>query len=386
MKRLLRGDAESGHEPQDRELELREVFQVTALHELERLGTQTGWLRHADDRSLTRTAIQLSKQCVKVRLDYTRKALNSSHAAAQLTRDELRNRAKNAGLRNGGWRRPTWADHYNAASLYALGITCGAPRTEHEKLADAAVEQLRRAVAAADSAYVASRRAWLVSEDPDLEGLRPQPAFKRFETTCLPAAEPAMTRPPEAHRWERSQYVHGLLVWCAEHRQELWRARADRPAGDGDQPHSEWWSEEGQAWRLVGEVAMHCEHSPTRLKLLDALTVWSRRHGWPDGPLQYPDYANVALCDGDVAGALNAARGRLAHAAALAHNQVSGCAQCWDESQRRPPDRFSAQSCQARASAWQWLRDRLDPVESETDPSAVHDARDRSRPSYARAL
>ena len=79
-------------------------------------------------------------------------------------------------------------------------------------LAQAAVDHLERAIESAESGYVASRRAWLVSEDPDFDALRPTGRFQRFEAIYFPSHHPMVARRRDSHRWELIEYVRELIA------------------------------------------------------------------------------------------------------------------------------------------------------------------------------
>jgi hypothetical protein len=355
LVRLLRGHDIDEH----RELRLREVFQVTAQHELDKLRAEVDLMPPPDrQRDLTRTAVSLSMQCVGVRLEHTRAALADAHGESRAERPlptapGLQAAAEGAGL---GRQPPTWAERYCAASLYALGITCGAEEGQVDALAKAAVDELRRAVAAADTSYVASRRAWLVSEDPDLEDLRATHAFEQFEATCFPGGGPPVRRPREAHKWERVEYVRRLVRGCAERREALWQARADGPL-DGHESHADWWDEEREAWSLIGRVALDCEHRGTRLELIDALRAWSERHGWPRVALDYPDFVDIApaepLTERDVAHAQRTLTSLERRAGA----EVDRCPRA--TSRDVADEAALRETCRERAYAWRRLQHRL---------------------------
>ena len=60
---------------------------------------------------------------------------------------------------------------------------------------------LEKATTRADSAYIGQRRDWLLSEDPDLKGLRATAEFQRFEVMFLPGggdSAPAAERAPSS--------------------------------------------------------------------------------------------------------------------------------------------------------------------------------------------
>ena len=81
-----------------------------------------------------------------------------------------------------------WQENYNAACAYAVPTDGGrrpqaAGMTSWRKRRSSG---LPRAAACSDSGYLAGRRAWLLSEDPDLDGLRGHPRFKWFEAMYFP--------------------------------------------------------------------------------------------------------------------------------------------------------------------------------------------------------
>jgi hypothetical protein len=331
---------------------LREVFQQTSLETLEALRSHSPrWMPLADQTTLTRRAIELSEACVRLRLEHTRIALEKPPQRTMANVAALDNILRRTGLwldpadavprplatrsrrelrlalRSRRLRAAKWGERYTAASLYALGIVCGG-RTEHKELAKRAVRQLEAAVAASDSGYVASRRAWLVSEDPDLDGLRPERPFQRFEATYFPSPQPTVRRPERVHDWEVVQYVRGLVSSCATQRANLWRQRVEgQDARRVSGRRADWWREEQQAWELVCEIAEHCGHWQTRLNLIETLVEWAARYGWTDLPLRYPDYPEAPVDESEkVEAALTQAKEALGDVRALAALQVTRCA------------------------------------------------------------
>jgi tetratricopeptide (TPR) repeat protein len=206
-QQLLADDADEIK--QRREL-LSEVFQVTAQAELCELRTKLPRaLRARDQTSLTRAAIALSKLCVDLRVLCTRHALGQTDGREPPTLDMLQTWCSKARVT----RRASWSEHYNAASLYSLGIAARADFNRDadpdatqkvDELSERAVDDLEHAIESADSLYVATRRAWLVSEDPDLEALRGHRLFQRFEATYFPSPNATVPRPSGAHLWKSS--------------------------------------------------------------------------------------------------------------------------------------------------------------------------------------
>jgi hypothetical protein len=98
-----------------------------------------------------------------------------------------------------------WQELYNAACAYALPLI---PEPEpgregdeerRTELAKEAVRHLEQAMGRADSAYLAGRRNWLISEDPDLDGLRSYVSFKHFEAMYFPSPRATPQRPRDLH-------------------------------------------------------------------------------------------------------------------------------------------------------------------------------------------
>jgi tetratricopeptide (TPR) repeat protein len=377
-EQLLAEDAPMG----DREQLLCEVFQCVSLEALDELHRKLPQeLMGEDQRSLTPKAIALSKRCVHLRLGSTRRALSTTPtpkpALAELKEwlDEAR-LAANA----------PWSERYSAASMYALAISRAdddAARTDD--LAEEAVIQLERAIESADSGYVASRRAWLVSEDPDFDELRLTGRFRRFEATYFPSHNPTILRPPSAHQWEVVEYVLQLVAESAQRRQDLWRAQLVAVTSDGESDGlSTLWRQELQAWELVSDVASQCDHWQTRLKLVEALETWTAQTGG-GAPLGYPDYADVAPnrdSMGHAHDASDAVHKRLAPVHAHAARQRAGLTaraggaltargQILPSESRAGRSRIVAR-CRERIKAWQTLSDTLKAPSPNHAASAAH--------------
>jgi hypothetical protein len=396
LQELLAEDAEI----RDRDHLLREVLQRAAREALAALRHDLPReLTGGDQSSLTRTAVALSERCVQLRLRSTRRAVNAPAGDESLTLASLERWVRDAGL---GQNAP-WSERYSAASLYALAIS-GEVDADPHKLTEAAVADLERAIEGADSGYVASRRAWLVSEDPDFDALRSTPRFQRFEAIYFPSRNPVISRPRGAHRWEVVEYVHELLARCADRREDLWCAQlaAATTNGEPDRLASSW-RDELVAWELVSEVASNCEHWQTRLKLVEALETWTAQTGG-GAPLGYPDYAAVAPDANSLGEAIDDARDRLAAVRALAARQRAGLdrlartvsaeggrIRASEQRARRSP---SARLCRERTAAWQTLADTLKPsspgqvvpsAAGADDAHAALNGRHRRLPWHARA-
>ena len=108
-----------------------------------------------------------------------------------------------------------WQEHYNAACVYSLPLLLDEAhrpgRRESAILASLAVQHLEEATACADSGYVASRRDWVLSDDPDLDGLRAETSFKRYEANFFPSSERTVRRPRELHKWSCRAHLRSPL-------------------------------------------------------------------------------------------------------------------------------------------------------------------------------
>jgi hypothetical protein len=188
----------------------------------------------------------------------------------------------------------TWTDHYNAACVYALPLLVNDESADAKKNADDAIEHLRLAVSCTSSGYVAERRPWLVSEDPDLDGLRRRPEFRRFEALYFPSATRTPHRPRKVHAWEMSCYVHLLLAETARGWHHVWHLRRDalsRKTDDHAIP--EWFADEVNAWQLVHKLAKHHRHWRARYELIEEVRRWRLKYEFPQidvGVVPFVDY------------------------------------------------------------------------------------------------
>jgi hypothetical protein len=207
-----------------------------------------------------------------------------------------------------------WQEHYNVACIYSLPLLTrrsSADGSDLEQLACRAVERLERATAQADTEFLVSRRDWLVSEDPDLQGLRVQPRFKSFEAAYFPSGRRTPQRPRDVQRWEVSRYTLDLIRTSAQRLEQIWERRA---CGLDPVTNSrvvlEWCEDDLTARALIREVAVHHRDWRTRFELLDRTSGWSVENGL--GPIEaaFPGFATesgLGLSQEDVEGATRAA-------------------------------------------------------------------------------
>lgn len=246
-----------------------ELLVRTAIQELSKLRNEFPRVGRLRDRELTKKAVDLSALWMQQRLA---RILSEPVLAA----DELEQSIRTI---EGRRRFRGWQEHYNAACVYALPLLATNPEragAEVDDLSTLAVERLKMAIACADSGYIRSRRDWLISDDPDLDGLRPERPFKSFEAMYFPAAARTPTRPRDLHKWEVSRYTIELLAGTAERWEAAWRHRKDDLESDLDVTVlAEWLRIEVSAWKRVRRVAINHRHWQSRMALVKDMRKWS---------------------------------------------------------------------------------------------------------------
>jgi hypothetical protein len=277
-------------------LELRELMAMAALDDVPRLRLLA---RSAPSSTLQRSTVRLTELCIQERLRWVRVQLRDANApqARPVEPHEVAEQVE-AIEPDAGFR--TWHENYNAACVFAVPLldsTLDAGR--RAAFAKRAIHYLEQALAAADGPFIATRRAWLVSEDPDLNGLRPQVEFKRFELQHFPATAAAQ-RPPRVQRLESDRHVRALVVATAERWQQEWRRRGaelNEPTGDATGLHRlrDWWEDEVRAWQLVNDLAIHYRDWNTRVALVREMEAWSERYTFTPLETPYPPYADDPL-------------------------------------------------------------------------------------------
>ncbi len=163
------------------------------------------------------------------------------------------------------------------------------PQLAEGALDDLAVSRLVQATGRADSAFIASRRDWVLSEDPDLNGLRATHAFEQFEVMHLPSDRLTPRRPRKVQRLESFRYVRALLAATAQRWQATWRARAEQ-SGHDIRALREWFADEQRAWEGVRDVAVHYRHSGSRFALIRATRECADRYGFEPLDVGFPRF------------------------------------------------------------------------------------------------
>lgn len=284
--------------------ELRDVFAQLAEGELKTLQRSLRW-RRTQPGSLTPLSVKLTAAAIRLRLGYIEGKVGRPHAPAPETgasasvweaRPAITRRRSRRAFR-------TWTEEYSAATLFALPLLVetdcvqGASRTELEELA---VEHLKQAMSSTPSVHASERRDWVLSEDPDLDGLRASSAFKHFEAVFFPSPAPAPRRPRRASRWEMSLYTNALLADTARKWETVWHQRRDLVAKEID-PHVviQWSKDEAKAWQTVARMARDYKYWPARCELIDVVREWSNRYGFEPLNVALPHFARDVEGDPD---------------------------------------------------------------------------------------
>jgi hypothetical protein len=242
--------------------------------------------------TLTRRAIRLAKLHNELR----RVTLGLQSELPSLKPAAIEDRVGVA--RRRGW---TWAEQYIAACLLAAPLLKPSPwdGNERKDFAKRSIRRLELALTSTDSNFIAGRRDWLISEDPDLDALRDTSLFKDFETMYLPAAQRTAARPEDVQKLEMSRYVRLLLQETARRWEDVWHGRAAQAAG-GTLDTPTWTAllaDESQAWASVERVARDYRHWLVRLDLIRRMAGWAAQYGFQPFEVRVPHYAEQALTE-----------------------------------------------------------------------------------------
>jgi tetratricopeptide (TPR) repeat protein len=347
---------------------LRTLFAQYALRDCTRMRNE---LRRRDRATLTAETVQLTELCIGWRLDWvlhTSARLRDRPTTVQwppATSDIERIQRSE---RRRSWH---WHEHYNAACAYALPLL-DESLSDIDRLAERAVDQLKRATARADSDYIASRRDWVLSQDPALKGLRGRHEFEQFQFLYLPSDRPVLCRPRNVQQLESSRYVRELLVATAGRWLQAWRAHGTHAAAVPDiTVVREWFDDERRAWDGLRDVALNFRHLRTRFELIQALRAGAARHGFARPAVRFPRYEDEPLldpttCEVAYEAEITGADDRLRRMAALADDVVADLAS-WQatlrslEADGRPAPRYALTlRCVHHAALWQLLADWLE--------------------------
>ena len=282
--------------------ELRDVLGELARQELRDVRHNVRW-RRTQRGSLTPLSVNLTVACLDLRLRYVSarlKTLKASEAWTTLKPSTAWIPDPEAALAPSPRPFRTWTEEYTAACLYGLPLLVNEPLTADSRddegrrhaLAQQAVHHLENAMSSTVSWEAAQRRDWVLSEDPDLDGLRQCPQFKHFETIYFPSPAPTPRRPRRAVRWEQSRYTNRLLAETAIRWEKVWHARR-KLVVSGVDPHVviQWSKDETDAWRLVDCLAHDYRHWPVRRDLIEQMKVWSATYGFEPLGVGVPSFA-----------------------------------------------------------------------------------------------
>jgi hypothetical protein len=282
---------------------LRELFALAALRDLRGLLRELRPRAWERTTTLSRDSVKLTAACIEVRLDWVQHVLADRTSTAW---PPTLYRLSAAVSQVEGFGRPfdLWHEHYNAACVFALPLMANDIRRDDrnlglaKELAEYAVARLARATAHADSAYIAGRRDWLLSEDPDLDGLRSHECFKDFEAMNLPARAPTPFRPLAVKTLESARYVESLITQTAASWEDAWHERG-RHLRHSPDVHEllRWWDDERRAWELVRDVALNNRYWPVRVALLRGIRDQAHVYGFDPPRVVFPHYADRVLSD-----------------------------------------------------------------------------------------
>jgi hypothetical protein len=193
-----------------------------------------------------------------------------------------------------------YGDHYIAACTYAVGLLhesgTGKPDPERATaLSVAAVRELAIAARVAGSAHLAAKWDWILSEDPDLAGLRSRKEFRRFEAEFLLATRPAPLRPRQIVRLKASRYSAVLSRLCASRVEAVWRERARREGPVDIHEVMAWMYDERASLELARELVHHHRHWQTRLKVIFEMQRFLARNGGGSFKVSHPRYSDQPL-------------------------------------------------------------------------------------------
>lgn len=256
---------------------LRDVFAALARKILKPM---SGELRRPFSARtwLSPLAVELTIKTVDLRHQYVQKHLTGDNVEWPPTAKSLEAQLPRSGLFS------TWTERYNAACLLALPLLT--PDKELPKnhparteLAKLAVAQLEHAMARATSVYVASRRDWVLSEDPDLRGLRRTLEFKRFEARYFPSASRTLERSENVHMWELLAYANMLVAATAQWWRRVWERQSVGSPRGMEIAISELYADDLAAWRLVRLLSCEYGHWRTRQQAIEKMAAWSAKYG-----------------------------------------------------------------------------------------------------------
>ncbi|MGA6168020.1 tetratricopeptide repeat protein [Amycolatopsis magusensis] len=204
-----------------------------------------------------------------------------------------------------------WHEHYNAACVYAVALLPSGMRgepsatketvrtlgiDEKKTLVTKAIAELDSAAASRHTGYLAQRRPWVMSEDPDLSTLRGQPEFRTFEMITYSPDRPTPLRPRRVHAWELSTHTATLVRHIASCLAHAWRRYTPQPKEFVDELAADTWHRaEHDAWETISQLASANQEWQTRYQAIKALQRWSHASGYACDDIRFPAYSEHSL-------------------------------------------------------------------------------------------
>jgi hypothetical protein len=346
-----------------------------ALADLERLRWRAWYWRR---KPLSAAAISTSHECVRLRRELV-KALHPDCATTVLgpppSVKDLEKRLRGA-LRRRGQR--SWEARYNGACLYAIalsGADCisGDAAAVRRQLVENAMAELHKAIRCTDSGYVANRAPWLLVEDPDLNALRPEDAFRRLESHYfLRDHKEGETQIEDRHKAALREHTKKLCAGYAGRLEELWHYRADEASTVDIHVAGRWWGREREAWQLIAALAVEYMDWQTRLQAIDKLRSWAQEAGIEPLEIPYPPPRDWSPDPDESVRQIGLPAGVIEQGVLIDHlrnvdNRLRDVDRCGE---RLPPEQF-AHVARCQAALWQTVREDVDPPRFKGDPEQL---------------
>ncbi|MBL7547921.1 hypothetical protein I6A60_08550 [Frankia sp. AgB1.9] len=233
-----------------------------------------------------------------------------------------------------------WQEHYNAACVlavamnyYTLPFVDSDATKKLDKLAGLAIAHLERAVQGDDQISTGVEMAWMISEDSDLDRLRDNEQFARFERRIY-----LYTWNQNPFDRQMKYYEERLLGETADLMARHWRERGARATVEAAEVHR-WVRSEKDAWEHLYHFAADGKHYvPDRLKLIHSGTdvLSTRDSRYPPRLFETRESEDLAeLTSGDLAARYR----RCADGADWIDENLQVVANCVGEDSTRSPIR-----------------------------------------------
>jgi hypothetical protein len=295
------------------ESDLRLLFVVLAEHEARALLHDTRFQRFLlMNSSLTRTSLQISAALATRRR--TRVA-GIPFDVGNAPDAELYTQIFGARLARRLARSRSYTDHYDAACAFAIpllnvGRRSGrtASASDRHQLTSLAVRELHLATDCADGDVMALRWDWIVSEDPDLAGLRKTREFRAFEATRLPSPRSPPLRPSDVQQLELAAHASQLIAVVARRFEREWQLRAKYAVGRSVpevEEIREWMHEESESWDRLARLSIDHRDWRTRLDWVVRSQDFVRHSGQEPLIIPHPLYSDSPIKPDELAGGVS---------------------------------------------------------------------------------